>query len=224
MHTLSLTIGDTEIFLEAGQLARNASGSVVVRHEKTMVLAAVTIDWDNPDDEQFPLLVDYRERMAAAGRIPGNFFRREMRPTDGETLTCRLIDRAIRPLFPSGFNYPTTVSITVFSADQRSDLAGLGMLAASSAIGLSELPFAGPVIGGTVARDGDRLTFQASPAEAATSDFDMVLALGPDGLLMLEGGGAPVSNADILAMIEVAQLVFGGALEALPAFIRQHGA
>ena len=147
MHRETLQIGAAEITLETGRVARQAHGAVVVRQGDAWLLATVVAGPDLPGPGFLPLTVEYREKAAAAGRIPGNFFRRETRLGEHEVLTSRLIDRTLRPLIADGFRAEVQVSVTVFSADEQVDLAGLALLGAAAALHLSDVPFDGPVAG-----------------------------------------------------------------------------
>ena len=192
VHTLSINIGDANVVLETGHLARNASGSVVVRHHKTVMLASVTVDWNTQDDQQFPVKTTVNH---GCGRKIEKLFRREMRPSDSETLTCRLIDRSIRPLFPPGFNHPTTVSVTVFKATHSpiSQVWAFGCADSCRVVRVTIRWTRRWRNGGSRRRSPD---IPSNPAEVASSRFDLIMALGPDGLLMLEVA-ATVAHADI---------------------------
>ena len=146
-------------------------------------------------------MVDYREKMSAVGRIPGNFFRREMRPSDHETLTSRLIDRSLRPLFPSDFRFPLTITVTVFGADKESDLTGLAILAASMAVSLSDIPFNGPVIGSTVALSDKEVCLLVPGQLAKGALVDLILSVASDGLIMLEGGAQQADKQTLMTVI-----------------------
>ena len=152
----------------------------------------------------FPLTVDYREKMASRGRIPGNFFRRETRASELETLTSRLIDRSLRPLFPSQFQKETVVTVTVYSADEQSDLITLGLLAASAALMVSDIPFNGPMVGGTVVSTASRTVFSARRLLEETHEFELVASFTPRGLVMLEGGSLQGTENQLIETLEQA--------------------
>ena len=162
--------------LETGRMAKQAAGAVLVQFGETQVLAAVTVSPNISTLPFFPLTVEYREKTYAAGRIPGGFLKREGRPSDEEILAARLIDRSIRPLFPEGFKNEVQVFVTVFSADQENDADVVGLLAASTALSLSTVPWNGPLGAVRVGRvDGNWIlnpTFQ----QLEFSDIDLVEA------------------------------------------------
>jgi polyribonucleotide nucleotidyltransferase len=193
------------LLLETGRLAKQAAGSAVVRFGDTMVLSAVTISPSISTLPFFPLTVEYREKTYAAGKIPGGFLKREGRPSDKEILASRLIDRSIRPLFPEGFKNEVQVFVTVLSADQENDADILGVIAASTALSLSPVPWNGPLAGVRVGRvDGNWIlnpTFQ----QLEFSSIDLVVSGTADSVVMVEGGSLEVSEAEILEALKVAQ-------------------
>ena len=196
-------LNDKEFTIRSGKIAKQASGSVVVQYGDTMVLVtAVSAKDPKPDASFLPLTVEYQEKIYAAGRIPGNYFRREIgRPSEKETLTCRLIDRPIRPLFDKGYNFETQVIATVLSMDQENEPDILALVGASAALGLSDIPFAGPIAGVRVGRiDGE---FVANPTveQLAESDIELVVAGSRTGVIMVEGGSAMVSEEEMLDAI-----------------------
>jgi polyribonucleotide nucleotidyltransferase len=143
--TLKADVGGKELSIETGKVAKQASGSVVVRYGDTTVLVTAVSSHDERNVGFLPLSVEYQEKIYAAGRIPGNYFRREIgRPSEKETLTARLIDRPIRPLFPKKYNFETQIIATVLSMDQENDPDVIAMVGASAALVLSDVPFAGP--------------------------------------------------------------------------------
>ena len=146
-------IGGRILSIQAHKVAKQASGSVVVQYGDTLVLVTAVAAHDERDSDFLPLTVEYQEKIYAAGRIPGNYFRREIgRPSEKETLTARLIDRPIRPLFPKEWRYETQVIATVLSMDQENDPDTLAMIGASAALEISEIPFAGPIAAVRVGR------------------------------------------------------------------------
>jgi polyribonucleotide nucleotidyltransferase len=193
------------LLLETGRLAKQAAGSAMVRFGDTMVLSAVTISPSISTLPFFPLTVEYREKTYAAGKIPGGFLKREGRPSDKEILASRLIDRSIRPLFPEGFKNEVQVFVTVLSADQENDADILGVIAASTALSLSPVPWNGPLAGVRVGRvDGNWIlnpTFQ----QLEFSSIDLVVSGTVDSVVMVEGGSLEVSEAEILEALKVAQ-------------------
>ena len=198
-HTESVSVGGEEITFETGKMATQASGSVVVRAGGTVVLVTAQGARDPKGGIDFlPLTVDYQEKMSAAGRIPGGFFKREGKPRDEETLTSRLIDRSIRPLFAEGWACETQVIATVFSADPRHPADVLAMCGASLALELSDMPFLGPIAGVRVCRVDGKLVANPSYEARASADINIFLACSQDAIVMVEGGGREVSEADCI--------------------------
>ncbi len=191
--------------LETGRLAKQAAGSAVVQHGETMVLAAVTVSDSETSLPFFPLTVEYREKSYAAGKIPGGFFKREGRPSEGEILAARLIDRSIRPLFPKGFKNEIQIFVYVLSADQENDADVLGLTAASLALALSQAPWGGPVAGVRVGRVDGEWVLNPTFEQLASSDVDLVAAGRADSMMMVEGGALEVTEEDLVAALEFAQ-------------------
>ncbi|GAO04008.1 polyribonucleotide nucleotidyltransferase [Anaeromyxobacter sp. PSR-1] len=201
------TVGGKEILLETGKVAKQAHGSVWVRLGDSIVLVtAVSAAEKKEGIDFFPLTVDYQEKLFAAGRVPGSFFRREGRPTEKETLTSRLVDRSCRPLFAEGYSNETQVIATVISFDQENDTDVLALTGASAALHISDIPFGGPIAGVRVARVGGQLVANPTLAQRAEADLDVVMAASRDAIVMVEGGAQEVSEA---VMIEA--LLFGQA-------------
>ena len=205
MHRIERTFAGRPLSIETGRMAKQAAGSALVTFGETMVLAAVTVSDKKSTLPFFPLLVEYREKTYAAGKIPGGFIKREGRPRDEEILSARIIDRSIRPLFPEGFQNEVQVYLYIISADQENDADVLGLIAASFALNASKIPFAGPIAGVRVGRvDGKWLlnpTFQA----LTVSDMDVVVAGSEDSIMMVEGGALEVSEEDIVEGLGIAQ-------------------
>lgn len=201
-QTVAVEVGGRTITIATGKMAKQASGAVVVSCGDTMVLVtAVAAKNAKEGQDFFPLTVNYQEKAYAGGKIPGGFFKREGRPSENETLTCRFIDRPIRPLFPENFLNETQIMATVISADQDNDPGILAMIGASAALEVSDIPFLGPIAGVKVGRvDG---TFVANPSaeQLANSDLEIVVAASKDAVIMVEGGAAEVSEADLLEAI-----------------------
>jgi polyribonucleotide nucleotidyltransferase len=198
--------------LETGRLAKQAAGSAVVQFGETMVLAAVTVSDRESSLPFFPLTVEYREKSYAAGKIPGGFFKREGRPGEEEILAGRLIDRSIRPLFPKGFKNEVQVFVYVLSADQENDADVLGLTAASLALAISKVPWAGPVAGVRVGRVEGEWVLNPTFAQLELSDLDLVVSGQADSIAMVEGGALELSEdaiADALASAQtgIAELV-----------------
>ena len=205
MHRIERTFAGRPLVIETGRMAKQAAGSCLVRFGDTMVLAAVTVSDKRSHLPFFPLTVEYKEKTYAAGKIPGGFIKREGRPRDEEILSCRIIDRSIRPLFPEGFQNEVQVFLYVLSADQENDADMLGLLAASFALNASRIPFAKSIAGVRLGRvEGKWLlnpTFQA----LTVSDMDMVVAGSDDSIMMVEGGALEVSEEDVVEGLGIAQ-------------------
>ncbi|MFC1815680.1 polyribonucleotide nucleotidyltransferase [Thermodesulfobacteriota bacterium] len=200
---LKAEIGGKTLSIQAGKVARQASGSVLVQYGETIVLVtAVSSHAEKTDMGFLPLTVEYQEKIYAAGRIPGNYFRREIgRPSEKETLTARLIDRPIRPLFPQKYNFETQVIATVLSMDQENDPDVLAMIGASAALVISDVPFEGPIASVRVGRIDGQLKINPTLAEYEHSDINIIVAGSKTGVVMVEGGGNIVAEADMLAAI-----------------------
>lgn len=196
-------VGGKDVILECGRLANQADGAVWVQCGGTVVLVTVCSQPLEFDKGFFPLTVEYSEKMYAAGRIPGSFFRREIgRPSERETLVSRLIDRPIRPLFPKGLNEDVQVLASVISADQENDSDVLSITGASAALMVSRLPFAGPVAGGRICRVNGQFVLNPTFAEQAQSDINLVFAASRDALTMVEGEARFVPEDDIIEALE----------------------
>ncbi|MDR3094311.1 MAG: polyribonucleotide nucleotidyltransferase [Bacteroidales bacterium] len=201
---IQLGNGET-IVLETGKLAKQANGAVLLRQGRTMLLATVVAAKDAKEDVDFmPLQVEYKEKYAASGRFPGGFLKREARPSDNEILVSRLVDRALRPLFPDDYHAEVYVTINLISADKTIKPDALAGLAASAAIAVSDIPFGGPISEVRVARiDGQFVinpTFEASEA----ADLDIMVAATYDNIMMVEGEMKEVSEDDMLQALKVA--------------------
>ena len=199
---LNEEIGGRTLSIQTDKVAKQASGSVVVRYGDTIVLVTVVAAHDERDSNFLPLTVEYQEKIYAAGRIPGNYFRREIgRPSEKETLTARLIDRPIRPLFPKEWRYEIQVIATVLSMDQENDPDTLAMIGASTALELSDIPFAGPIACVRVGRIDGQLKINPPSSELENSDINIIVAGSKSGVVMVEGGSDVVSEADMLEAI-----------------------
>ena len=203
MDKVEIDIDGKLISLEAGDLARQAGGAVVVRQGDTMLLVTATMAKEAREGiDFFPLTVDYREKTYAAGKIPGNFFRREARPGDIETLTCRLIDRPIRPLFPKAFKNETQVVALVISHDQTNPPDINAITGASAALMISDIPFETPVAGARISRVNGNLIFNPTYDDTANSDLNLIMAGTSDGIVMVEAGAKEVSEDDMMEALE----------------------
>jgi len=199
---LEADIGGKPLSIETGKVAKQASGSVVVRYGETVVLVSVVSANEERDMGFLPLTVEYQEKIYAAGRIPGNYFRREIgRPSEKETLTARLIDRPIRPLFPKGYQFETQVIATVLSVDRENDADSLAMIGASAALELSDIPFAGPIACVRVGRIDGELVVNPTIPELENCDINIIVAGSRTGVVMVEGGSQKASEKDMLDAI-----------------------
>ena len=198
-----IQIGNKTLSLETGRFAKQADGAVMARFADTMVLATVVAPKDSTDDKDyFPLQVEYREKMSAAGKIPGGFLKREGRPSDKEVLTSRLIDRPIRPLFPEWYHNETQIIVSVYSADQQNDADVLGACAASAALMISDSPFDGPIAEVRVGRVNGELLINPTFAELELSDMDVIVAGTEDSIVMVEGESLEISEAELLTALK----------------------
>jgi len=194
--------GIFSLSIQTGKVAKQASGSVVVQYGETTVLVTVVSANNERMVDFLPLSVEYQEKIYAAGRIPGNYFRREIgRPSEKETLTARLIDRPIRPLFPKSYRFETQVIATVLSMDQENDPDILAMVGASAALEISDIPFAGPIASVRVARIDGELVANPRLSDIEKCDINIIVAGSKTGVVMVEGGGDIVSEADMLEAI-----------------------
>jgi polyribonucleotide nucleotidyltransferase len=188
--------------LETGLLAKQADGAVVVTYGETVILATVVSSDPRPGTDFFPLTVDYREKPSAAGKFPGGFIKREGRPTTKETLTARMIDRPIRPLFPFGYFDEVLVQILVLSADGQNDPDILSMIGASAALSISSVPFEGPIAAIRVARIDGNFMLAPTTSDLDQSDIDLLLAGTEDAVNMIEVGARELSEATVLEAIK----------------------
>ena len=192
------------ISIETGKLAKQAHGSVVVQMGKTMLLCTVVSNYKQSDVDFLPLTVDYREKFAAAGRYPGGFFKREARPSDGEVLTMRLVDRVLRPLFPKDYHAETQVMIQLMSNDEDVIPDALAGLAASAAIQLSDFPFECAISEARVARVNGEFVINPSRTQLAESDLDMMIGASADSVMMVEGEMDEISEEEMADAIKYA--------------------
>ncbi len=204
--TKSFTLADgREISIETGKLAKQSDGAVVVKMGDTMILATVVANQEAKENVDFmPLSVEYREKYAAAGRFPGGFFKREARPSDYEILISRLIDRALRPLFPDDYHAEVQVIVTLISADKNVLPDALACLAASAALSVSDIPFNGPISEVRVARINGQFVINPDIDAMVNADIDMIVAASMDNILMVEGEMKEVSEEDMVEAIRVA--------------------
>jgi len=204
--TKTMTLPDgREISLETGKLAKQADGSIVLKMGDTMLLATVVAEQEAGEDVDFlPLMVDYREKFSAIGRFPGGFLKRESRPSDGEVLISRLVDRALRPLFPDDFHASTILSISLISAEENVATDSLACLAASAAILVSDIPFKEATSEVRVARLNGEWKINPNLDELDDADIDLMVAGTMDSVVMVEGEMKEVSEAEMLEGIKKA--------------------
>jgi polyribonucleotide nucleotidyltransferase len=201
---IELTDGRS-IILETGKLAKQADGAVVLKFGKTMLLATVVTAKVAKEDVDFmPLQVEYKEKFASSGRFPGGFMKRESKPSDYEILVSRLVDRALRPLFPDDYHAETYVNISLISADKQIMPDALAGLAASAALAVSNIPFNGPISEVRVARVNGKFLVNPTFAELATADMDIMVGATYDNILMVEGEMKEVSESEMLEALKIA--------------------
>lgn len=202
----AIELGDgRSIILETGKLAKQADGSVVLKLGKTMLLATVVTAKEVKEDVDFmPLQVEYKEKFASSGRFPGGFMKRESKPSDYEILVSRLVDRALRPLFPDDYHAETYVNISLISADKQIMPDALAGLAASAAIAVSDIPFNGPISEVRVARIDGKFVVNPTFAELSNADMDIMVGATYDNILMVEGEMKEVSEAEMLEALKIA--------------------
>jgi len=205
MHTREIQIGPHTLRLETGKLAKQAHGAVVVRYGDSVVLVTACRAANAREGIDFlPLTVDYREYTYASGRIPGGFFKREGKPAEKEVLTSRVIDRPIRPLFPSGWRFETQIIALVLSADTENDTDVLAITGASAALAISEIPFEKTIAGVRVGLVDDQYVVNPTFEQRKRSKIDLVVAGSKDGIVMVEAGAKEVSEAQVVRALETA--------------------
>lgn len=223
MNTFDLTIGSRNVSFETGLWAPQTNASIVMRCGKAVLLVTVVAGEDNPEQDFFPLTVEYRERFGGAGHFPTGAGRRELRSSDAETLSSRLNDRSLRPLFPKGYRRETIVTIMAFSGDETLDMPTLALNAASTALMISDIPWDGPVVGLRIVRkDGQFISFP-TPEQTEGSDMNFVISVAPTGIIMVEGGASEVSEDDLLACLDFASETAQPILEAQRRFQAECG-
>src|SRR3954470_1034178 len=198
-------IGSTQISIETGKIAKLADGAVIVSCGDTMVLAsAVSATSIKEGQDFFPLTVDYREKAAAVGKFPGGYFKREGRPSEKETLTSRMIDRPLRPLFPQGYFYDTQVISLLLSADGQNDPDILAINGASAALCVSDIPFAGPIGAVRVGRVNGEFVANPTHDQRIESDLDLVYVGTENEVIMIEGSAQELPEAEFIKALEFA--------------------
>jgi len=205
VHRIETEFAGRKLVVETGRMAKQAAGSAYLQFGDTAVLAAVTVSPNISSLPFFPLTVEYREKTYAAGKIPGGFIKREGRPSEKEILACRLIDRSIRPLFPEGFKNEIQVFVTVLSADQENDADVLGLLGASLALTISNVPWNGPIAGVRVGRVDGNWILNPTFHQLEVSELDLIVSGKADSIVMVEGGALELGEDDVIGALKVAQ-------------------
>jgi polyribonucleotide nucleotidyltransferase len=206
IHTVSAPFGAHPIIIETGKLANLADGAVTVRYGDTLVIVtAVSATKIKEGQDFFPLTVEYRERAAAVGKIPGGYFKREGRPSEKEILTCRMTDRPLRPLFPKGYLYDTQIITTLLSADGENDPDILSINGASAALMVSDIPFGGPIGALRVGRVDGKFVTNPTHSQMELSDLDLVYVATETEILMIEGSAMELPETDFKAALAYAQ-------------------
>jgi polyribonucleotide nucleotidyltransferase len=204
-HTVRVPIGDKELIIETGKLAKQADGAAVVTYGETVLIVTAVASGSTRDElDFFPLTVDYREKAAAAGKFPGGYFKREGRPTEKEILTARMIDRPCRPLFPEGFYNDTQIIGVLLSTDTENDPDMLAINGASAALSVSDIPWHGPIAAVRVARVAGELIINPMHTQRKESDLDLVYVGNEKDLVMIEGAGQEISEAEMMKAVEFA--------------------
>jgi len=223
IHKTECTIGGRTLSIEVGRLARQANGSALVRFADTVIFAAVTAADLKDDVDFFPLLVDYREKTYAAGKFPGGFIKREGRPTTKETLTMRLIDRPVRPLFPKNLRKDVVIQTMVLSFDQQNEPDILAMIGASAALAVSDIPILAPTGSVRVGLVDGQFVMMPTSSELARSDLDLVVSGTKDAVLMVECGAKEVSEDTMVTAISKAHEVIQEIIGLQESLVRQCG-
>lgn len=204
MEQFQMDLAGRMLTIETGELAKQASGAVMVGYGDTRVLVTATGSKEAKDIDFFPLTVDYEEKMYAVGRLPGGFIKREARPPESAILNSRLIDRPIRPLFNKGVRNEVHVVATVMSVDQDCDPAICGMIGASAALSISDVPWNGPIAGVRMGRINGEFVVNPTKSQLEETDLNIVVAGTKDAILMVEGGAEEVPEDIILEVIMAA--------------------
>ena len=223
-HTKSIEIGGKKITLETGRLAKQANGAVLITYDENFVLCTVTAsDEVKPGQDFFPLTVDYREKTASVGKIPGGFFKREARPTEKEILSSRLIDRPIRPMFPEGFFNEVQILCSVYSSDRENDSDIIAAIGASAALMISDIPFEEPISEVRVTRIDGQLIINPTYEQTEKGDFDITVAGTSDSIMMVEGGAREISEEEFLDAIKFAHKSIAEICEFQKEFAKEAG-
>jgi polyribonucleotide nucleotidyltransferase len=223
-HRVARQIGEQNLILETGKLAKQADGAVTVRYGDTVVLVAVCAAAPQRQVDFFPLTVEYREKFHAAGRIPGGrFYKREGRPSHKETLTARVIDRPLRPLFPKGYTDEVQIHAFVLSADRDNDPDVLAMVGAAAALAISGVPFQGPVGSVRVGRMGGRFLINPTYSQTNGGELDLVMSATRESVVMVEAGAKEVSEATVVDAIRFGQEACVQVVEMIEEFVHECG-
>src|SRR6202047_3426281 len=210
IHRVQLDWGGRKLTLETGRMARQADGAVLATYGDTSVIATVVAAKQPKEGIDFlPLTVNYQEKFSAAGRIPGGYFKREGRPTEKETLTSRLIDRPLRPLFADGFLNETQIVCTVWSHDLENDPDVVALVGSSAALTLSGIPFLGPIAGCRVGYIDGEYVINPTLEQLPTSKLDLIVAGTAEGVLMVESEASELSEDVMLGAVTFGQKEFG---------------
>ena len=224
IHTYEREVGGRTLRIESGKLAGLAGGAVTVHYGDSVVLVTATVSARPREGVDFlPLTIDYEERLYAAGKIPGSFFRREGRPTQEAILAMRLTDRPLRPLFPKGLRNDVQIVITTLSADQENDPDILGIIGASAALGISNIPFDGPISACRIGYVGDELVVDPTFQQLEDSSLDLVVAGTKDAVVMVEAGATEVPEQLLLQALKLGQIVNGEIIEMQEEMLRAIG-
>src|SRR5574341_1799863 len=224
VYRVELEIGERTLIIETGKVAKQADGAVTVQYGDTMILATAVVATEVSEEQDFfPLTVDYREKAYAAGKIPGGFFKREGRPSEKETLTSRLIDRPIRPLFPEEFLNEVQVLVSVLSSDQENDGDVLGVIGASAALAISRIPLSEPIGAVRIGRVSQEWVINPTHTQLEESDLNIVVAGTKDNIIMVEGGCLEVSEKELLQALELAHQHIRQIIEKITDLVSQCG-
>ena len=198
----SIQIADRTLTIETGKMARQADGAVTIQYGDTVILATAVSEHKPTHLPYFPLMVDYREKGYAAGKVPGGFFKREGRPSDHEILSARLTDRPIRPLFPEGYMYDTQIMIAVVSSDQENMADVLGTVGASTALTISDIPFDGPIASVRVGRIDGEFRINPTLSDLESSDMNLVVSGNQESIMMVEGDAGEISEDEFISALQ----------------------
>ncbi|MHC4592040.1 MAG: polyribonucleotide nucleotidyltransferase, partial [Planctomycetota bacterium] len=216
-------VADRTLSIETGELAKQADGAVVVQYGDSVVLVAAVAVPDRRNVPFFPMTVEYREKQYAAGQIPGSIFRREGRPTTKEILTCRLIDRPTRPLFPKGYHKDVQIMAWVLSADGENDPDLLAMIGASTALSVSDIPWEGPTGACRVGLVDDEFIINPVHVQRDVSELNMVVSSTADAIIMVEGWASTIPEEDLLTAIQCAHDVNLGIVSLINELVEKCG-